>query len=118
MLLIGISCYSITHNYGGSKELTPGTKLTRPSEKVGEIEGGASAWFLLWGIVPLSRANGPQLAATLADDKCGPASWDGITHLHITEELDGLGATLMFFSLGLVSRYTVSISGEIDHFAK
>ena len=44
-LLVLPSCFGISHDYVGPREITPGTKLSQPSEKLGDIKGDKKAIF-------------------------------------------------------------------------
>ncbi len=121
VLLVGIcllcsSCQVITHDYSGSKQITPGTQLTQPSGRVGHIAGSQKAMFLLFGLIPINDNSG----ATLADDLARNAfadNFDGKPNLQISEEATVLDVIVNAFVGFIFSMMTVEVEGDVHTFS-
>ncbi|MEM1450671.1 MAG: hypothetical protein AAF957_20620 [Planctomycetota bacterium] len=115
LLLLSTSCYTMVHDYGGSREITPGTTLSRPSENVGTINTSKNAYFLFWGLLPTNDASGATQAETAAIADYGE-NFDGISHVRIHEEQGALGVIVEIITLGIFSMYTVESEGQVRRF--
>jgi hypothetical protein len=113
-LLFLHSCFVIPHDYDGPREITPGTTLTQPSEKLGDIKGSKNATFLFWGLIPLNTASGAQLADTLAVSQYSDV--DGVTRVRIHEEADAVDVLVGVLTLGIFWMMTTEVEGEAHAF--
>ncbi len=113
-LLVLPSCFGISHDYVGPREITPGTKLSQPSEKLGDIKGDKKATFLFWGLIPLSSSSGAQLADDLAVSQ--HADVDGVTRVRIHEEASAVDVIVGTLTLGIFWMMTVETEGEAHAF--
>ncbi len=113
-LLFLPSCFVIEHDYDGPREVTPGTMLTRPSDRIGNVRGSEKATFLLWGLIPLDAASGAQLADTLAVSQFREV--DGVTRVRIHEEADAVDVLVSVLTLGIFSMRTIEVEGEAHGF--
>lgn len=112
-LLLLPSCYVITHDYDGGREITPGTVLTGPSELLGPIEGSTRATYLLWGLAELSEPSGAELAEELAVERYG-ADIRGVTELAIHEEMGVLDTLVSMLTLGIFTMQTIEVEGKVQ----
>ena len=108
------SCFVISHDYGGPREITPGTKLTRPSEKIGDVKGSKKATFLLFGLIPLNSGSGAELADMLAMRQ--HADVDGVTRVRIHEEASAVDVIVSTLTFGLFAMHTTEVEGEVHVF--
>lgn len=116
VLLCTCSCHVLHHSYDGDKQITIGTRLTRPHQEVGRIAGGKKAFFLLFGLIPLNSASGPEMADRLAREKYG-SSYDGIIRLQIVEEMNTADSVVNILAGIIFSMMTVHVAGEVHQFA-
>ncbi len=113
-LLVLPSCFGISHDYVGPREITPGTVLSQPSEKIGDIEAKKSATFLFWGLIPLNNGSGPQLADETAVMQYPDV--DGVTNVRIHEEASAVDVVVGVLTLGIFWMMTVETEGEAHAF--
>ena len=113
-LLLLPACFGISHDYTGPREVTPGTKLSQPSEKLGDIHGERKATFLLWGLIPLNSPSGAQYADELAVARY--ADVDGVTRVRIHEEASAVDIIVSTLTLGIFWMMTVEVDGEAHKF--
>ena len=108
------SCFVMTHDYDGNRELTPGTTLSRPSEELGYVDGSKKATFLLFGLIPLNDGSGAQLAEDLALEKY--ENFDGITRIKIHEEAGPLDVIVNALVGIIFSMQSVEVRGDVQRF--
>lgn len=114
LLALG-SCYSITHDYSGAREVTPGTTLSQGSAPIGRVEAQRRAHFLFWGLVPLNSPSGPEAAEALALEQYGE-DFDGLARVTIREEYRALDYVVAFFTLGIFSMVSIDTKAEVRRF--
>ena len=114
-LLLTTSCYTVVHDYRGVREVTPGTTLTQPSTKLGDVQESKKACFLFWGLVDLNSASGPQLVEEAAVANHGQ-DFDGLTHVRIHEEQGPVDVIVEILTLGIFSMLTVESEAQVHRF--
>ncbi|MEM9382204.1 MAG: hypothetical protein AAGB93_19775 [Planctomycetota bacterium] len=115
LLLLSTSCYTMVHDYGGSREITPGTTLSRPSESIGNVNTSKNAYFLFWGLLATNDGSGVAQAEVAAVADYGE-DFDGISHVRIHEEQTALGVVVEIITLGIFSMYKVESEGQVRRF--
>jgi hypothetical protein len=108
-------CHTITHEYSGDKQLTPGTKLTKSSQKIGDVKGERKAMFVLLGLIPINSSSGAELVDELAKQKYSN-KYDGITKIRISEKFGVLDVILNTLIGAIFSMATVEVEGEVHQF--
>ena len=114
-LLLTTSCFTVVHEYKGSREITPGTRLTRPSTKLGNVSRDKKACFLFWGLVDLNNASGPELLEDAAEKNQGQG-FDGLTRVRIHEEQTAVDVIVEVLTLGIFSMLTVETEAEVHRY--
>ena len=111
-------CHVIHHRYDGNSLITPGTVLPRESQPIGRIAGSRKAFFLFFGLIPLSSssASGPNIAEYEANQNM--KDWNGITHLQIQEEFGPLDLLVNFLTLNLFTMMSVDVRGEVHRYSR
>jgi len=115
VLLVSSSCFTVVHEYRGAREITPGTKLSQASTKLGRVSNSKKACFLFWGLVDLNSASGAELAEEAAVANQGQA-FDGLTHLSIHEEQTWVDVVVEVLTLGIFSMLTVEVEADVHRF--
>ena len=70
------------------------------------------AMYLLFGLIPLNDASGPEYADRLARTSVGD-DYYGITELQIAEEANAIDVIVSVLTLGLFSMMTVQVEGQV-----
>ena len=118
LLLIALAtttgCCSVIHDYSGKRQITPGTRLLGPSSKLGPVEAEGTSVFLLWGILPVWRSSGPEVADQAAARRYGEA-YDGIVKLEIDSDTRFQDFLASLCTLGFIQTRTFKVRGEVRH---
>lgn len=111
------ACWTVTHEYHGQREITPGTSLSQPSTKLGEVDDWKKATFLFWGLLPLNSdtASGPDVVERAAVQGYGH-EFDGITRVKIEEEQSAIDVVVQILTVGLFSMVTVEVDADVEQF--
>ena len=110
-------CHTLHHKYSGNKQLTPGTKLTQNSARIGTVQGSKKAFYLFFGLIPLNSPSGPSMVDSMARKKFGD-KFDGITHIKIREEMGVLSSIVNVFVGFIFSMMDVEVEGQVHRFEK
>ena len=110
------SCYTIQHDYAGTREVTPGTVLSQPSESLGAVQSKDAASFLFWGLLDLKDGSAPAALEQASREQYGK-DFDGITRVSIHEEMEAIDVVLTAVTLGIYTRITVTAEGQAERFA-
>lgn len=114
-MLLSTACYTVVHDYRGTREVTPGTQLSQPSTKLGNVNDSKKACFLFWGLLDLNSASGPELVEEQAIANHGQ-DFDGLTHVRIHEEQGAVDVIVEILTLGIFSMLTVESEAQVHRF--
>jgi hypothetical protein len=115
LLLLTTSCYTIVHDYGGRRAVTPGEQLPEASESLGSVSGSKRACFLFWGLFPTNDVSGAGIVESAAAANRGD-DFDAISRVRIREEQDALDVIVEFVTLGIFTMITVEAEGEVHRY--
>ena len=115
VLMTASGCHVLHHKHDGDALITPGTKLPRPSESIGQIEGRNKSFFLLFGLFPMNNNSGPQYAVELAREQFGD-EFDGITNLRMSEQMDAVDVIVNTLFGIVFSMMTTEVEGDVHKY--